>query len=136
MLCASSIALLFLIGGPQGEVVAQELHDEGRVLVRLLVEGVELGDRVVEGLLGEIARLVALLLHLVEEDRVVEREAEADRVRRRELRGCGYRGDANAGMQTRGCIRGDANGDANAFGCGDPELSWGCKRVPLDVASL
>ena len=37
---------------PQREVLAQQLHDEGGVPVRLLVEGVELGGGVVEGLAG------------------------------------------------------------------------------------
>ena len=35
---------------PQGQVVAQELHDESRVLVRLFGESVELSYRVVESL--------------------------------------------------------------------------------------
>ena len=35
---------------PEGEVVPQQLHDEGRVLVRLLGESVELCDRIVERL--------------------------------------------------------------------------------------
>ena len=37
---------------PQREVLAQQLHDEGGVPVGLLVEGVELGGGVVEGLAG------------------------------------------------------------------------------------
>ena len=32
------LRLLVVVGGPEGEVVAQELHDEGRVLVALLAE--------------------------------------------------------------------------------------------------
>merc|ERR1711998_427381 len=73
-----------LLRGPQREVVAQQLHDERRVLVRLLVERVELGDRVVEGPLGQRARFLSLLLHLVLEDGEVERESEADGVGGRE----------------------------------------------------
>ena len=38
------------VGGPQGQVVPEKLHDEGGVLVRVLVEGVELSDGIVEGL--------------------------------------------------------------------------------------
>mmetsp|Transcript_72465 Transcript_72465/g.198547 ORF Transcript_72465/g.198547 Transcript_72465/m.198547 type:complete len:261 (+) Transcript_72465:279-1061(+) len=82
----SPAVLLVVLRRPEGEVVAEELHDERRVLVALLVERVELRDRVVEGLLGELARLRRLPLHLVQEDGVVEREAEADRVRWREAR--------------------------------------------------
>lgn len=78
---------ILLVRRPEGEVVAEELHDEGRVLVALLVERVELGDRIVEGLLREVARLLRLALHLVQEDGEVEREAEADRVRGREAGG-------------------------------------------------
>ena len=46
------------LGGPEGEVVAQELHDERRVLVALLVERVELRDRLVERALRQLARAV------------------------------------------------------------------------------
>mmetsp|Transcript_8933 Transcript_8933/g.19467 ORF Transcript_8933/g.19467 Transcript_8933/m.19467 type:complete len:310 (-) Transcript_8933:383-1312(-) len=84
-LAPSALSVGAIVGGPQREVVAQQLHDERRVLVALLVELVQLGDGGVEGLLGEHARLALLLVDLVEEDGVVEREAQADRVCRREL---------------------------------------------------
>lgn len=70
---------------PQREVVAQELHDEGAVAVGLLGEGVELGDGVVEGLLGEVAGAVGRVEDLVVEDGEVEGETEADGVGWREL---------------------------------------------------
>ena len=38
------------VRSPEREVVAQELHDERRVLVALLVQRVQLSDGVVEGL--------------------------------------------------------------------------------------
>ena len=38
------------VGGPEGQVVTQQLHDQRRVLVTVLVEGVQLRDGVVEGL--------------------------------------------------------------------------------------
>ena len=44
------------IRGPEGEVVAQELHDERAVLVALLAKRVQLADRVIECL---HAKLVA-----------------------------------------------------------------------------
>jgi len=47
--------ILLIVRSPEGEVVAEQLHDEGRVLVRLLVERVELSNGVVEGLFREIA---------------------------------------------------------------------------------
>jgi hypothetical protein len=40
---------------PQSQVVTQKLHDKGRVLVRIFIESVELGNSVVKGLLGELA---------------------------------------------------------------------------------
>ena len=68
------------VGGPEGEVVPQQLHDEGGVLVAVLVESVQLGDRVVESLLGQLAGLVGAVEDLVVEDREVEGEAEPDGV--------------------------------------------------------
>jgi hypothetical protein len=47
-----------LITGPQRQVVAQELHDQRRVLVRFFVECIEFGNGVVERLLGNLAGLV------------------------------------------------------------------------------
>jgi hypothetical protein len=44
--------------GPESEVVAQKLHDEGAVAVGLLGETVKLGDGIVESLLGKMARAV------------------------------------------------------------------------------
>ena len=44
-------ALLIVSRGiwrPQGEVVTQELHDQGRVFVAILVQCVQLGDGIVE----------------------------------------------------------------------------------------
>ena len=46
--CVTLVALG--VGGPQGEVVPQQLHDERGVLVAVLVQGVQLGDGVVESL--------------------------------------------------------------------------------------
>jgi len=67
------------------EVVTEELHDEGRVLVALLAEGVELGNGVVEGGLGEVASLVGRVQDLVVEDREVQSESETDGVGRGEV---------------------------------------------------
>ena len=77
--------LVLHVRRPEREVVAQQLHDERAVLVRLLAERVELRDRLVERLLREVARALGRVEDLVVEDREVEREAEADRVRRREV---------------------------------------------------
>lgn len=42
------IAIALRVGRPQREVVPQQLHDEGGVLVRILVERVQLGYRIIE----------------------------------------------------------------------------------------
>ncbi len=76
----AALGLAVVGRGPEGEVVAQELHDEGAVAVRLLRERVELGDRVVEGLLGQVAGAVGRVEDLVVEDREVEGQTQADGV--------------------------------------------------------
>lgn len=40
------------IGGPQGEIVAEELHDQSAVLVRLLPQSIQLRNRFIERLRG------------------------------------------------------------------------------------
>lgn len=71
--------------GPEGEVVAQELHDEGAVAVALLGEGVKLGNGVVKGLLGKMAGTVGRVEDLVVENGEVQSETKADRVGRGEV---------------------------------------------------
>jgi hypothetical protein len=44
--------------GPEGQVVAQQLHDESAVAVRLLRKRIELGDSIIESLLGQVAGAV------------------------------------------------------------------------------
>lgn len=50
-----SLATLFprVVGCPQCQVVSQQLHDEGAVLVGVLAEGVQVGHGLVEGGLGQ-----------------------------------------------------------------------------------
>lgn len=52
------LAVALHVGGPEREVVAQQLHDERGVLVGLLGERVEFCDGVVEGRLRQPARAV------------------------------------------------------------------------------
>ena len=68
-----------------GQVVSEQLHDERAVLVAVLVERVELGDGVVEGLLGQIAGALGRVEDLVVENGEVERQAETDRMCGRHL---------------------------------------------------
>ena len=56
-----------------------------RVLVALLGQSVQLGNSIVECLLGKSARLVWRVEDLIVEHREVERETEADRVSRGKL---------------------------------------------------
>lgn len=65
---------------PERQVVAEELHDQGAVAVRLLGERVELGDGVVKRLLREVASTVGRVEDLVVEDGEVQGQTEADGV--------------------------------------------------------
>ena len=48
--CLAFIGVSLSIGSPQGQVVAQQLHDQRRILVRILVERVEFSYGVIESL--------------------------------------------------------------------------------------
>ena len=52
------VAVALRVRRPQRQVVSQQLHDQRRVLVRVLVQCVQLRDRVIERLFGELTRLV------------------------------------------------------------------------------
>jgi hypothetical protein len=67
------------------QVITEELHDEGGVLVALLAEGVELSNSVVKGGLGKVASLVGGVENLVVEDGEVQGESETDGVGRGEV---------------------------------------------------
>ena len=86
------------------QVVTEELHDESRVLVALLGQGVELciyvrsvqtwllrpsrtSNGVIESLLGELASLVGRVEDLVVENGEVQGKTEADGVGRSEVGG-------------------------------------------------
>jgi len=84
-LASGSLLLGSVRGGPEGEVVTEELHNEGAVAVGLLAKAVELGNGIVEGLLGEVASAIRRVEDLVVEDGEVEGEAETDGVGRSEL---------------------------------------------------
>mmetsp|Transcript_89521 Transcript_89521/g.253312 ORF Transcript_89521/g.253312 Transcript_89521/m.253312 type:complete len:206 (+) Transcript_89521:224-841(+) len=76
-----SSGLALLVRGPERQIVAEQLHDEGGVLVGVLCDVVELGDRVLEGGARHLARLVRVRQHLVLKHREVQSKTEADRVR-------------------------------------------------------
>lgn len=72
------LRLTALRRGPEGQIVTQELHDQGAVTVGLFGERLELGDGIIEGLLGKVAGTVWGVENLVVEDGEVEGETEAD----------------------------------------------------------
>lgn len=53
----SILALACGVGGPQRQVVPQQLHDQGAVLVAVLIQGVQLCDGVVKGLNYEVIKI-------------------------------------------------------------------------------
>ena len=92
LLLGGGLSFSRLGGGPEGKVVAEELHDKGAVAIGLLGEGVELGDGIIKSLLGEVACTVWGVQDLVVEDGEVERKAKADWVSWGELRLCNIGG--------------------------------------------
>merc|ERR1712117_221380 len=69
------------IGCPKSQIVTQKLHDQRRVLVAILIKGVQLGNGLIKGSLGELASLLGRVEDLVVEDGEVERQTEANRMR-------------------------------------------------------
>mmetsp|Transcript_65957 Transcript_65957/g.187356 ORF Transcript_65957/g.187356 Transcript_65957/m.187356 type:complete len:293 (-) Transcript_65957:51-929(-) len=74
-----------LVRRPERQVVAQELHDERGILVGFLGDVVELRDGVLKSRPGHLAGVVRVLEHLVEEDGVVQRKAEANGMRHHQV---------------------------------------------------
>jgi hypothetical protein len=81
------IPIVGLVGCPQSKVISQELHDKSGVLVRFLVQCVELGNGIIESLLRNLASLVRRIENLVVEDREVEGQSQSDRMRWWKIRG-------------------------------------------------
>lgn len=96
--------------GPESQVVAEELHDEGAVAVRLLGQRVELSNSIVEGLLREVASTVGRVEDLVVEHREVEGKTEADGVGRGELSLSNIGSALWLGKSVRGTKRGPGLG--------------------------
>lgn len=61
----SWLGLILHLAGPQRQVITQQLHDERAVLVRVLAQGVQVGDRIIERLLCQGAGQVRLVLRNV-----------------------------------------------------------------------
>ena len=72
---------LIQVGRPQCQIVTQQLHNRGWVTILILFEGVQVGNGIIEGLLGELAGDVRTGQDLIVKDRVVECQAQSDGVR-------------------------------------------------------
>ena len=68
IMCTAALGLGRFGGGPEGEVVAQELHDEGRVAVRVLTKAVEFCYGLIKAILGEVTGTVRRVQDLIVED--------------------------------------------------------------------
>mmetsp|Transcript_2923 Transcript_2923/g.5010 ORF Transcript_2923/g.5010 Transcript_2923/m.5010 type:complete len:233 (+) Transcript_2923:722-1420(+) len=75
------VAISLHVRCPECEVVAQQLHDQGAVLVALLAQGVQLRNGLVEGLLCQMAGTLGRVEDLVIEDTEVKGQTQADGVR-------------------------------------------------------
>ena len=73
------------VASPQGQVITEQLHDGGGVAVLVLLEAVQVGNSIVEGLLGKFAGDLGRAQNLIIENAVVQSQAEADWVGRFQL---------------------------------------------------
>merc|ERR1719512_78087 len=80
-----SLPLALLVRGPQGQIVAKQLHDERGILVGIFSHIVKLRNSIFESSAGHLACFVRLTQHLVLEYRIVQREAEANRMCDRQI---------------------------------------------------
>ena len=69
-----------MIASPQGQVIAEKLHDQGGVLVGFLVQSVKLSNGIIESLLGDLARSVGGVKDLVVKDGEVKGKTKTDGV--------------------------------------------------------
>merc|ERR1711939_837432 len=77
-----------ILRGPECQIIAQELHDQGRVLVRFLGDRVKLSNRMLECSASHLACLLLIPKYLVMEDGEVQCQAKADRVRHSQVLRC------------------------------------------------
>ncbi len=64
----SVVSSFFEFRSPESEVVPDQLHDGGGILVLFLFDLVDVGNGIVEGFLGELAGNAWVVLDFVEED--------------------------------------------------------------------
>ena len=63
----SFVVIFFELGGPESQVVSDQLHDRGRILVLILFDLVDISNSVVEGLLSQLAGFAWVVLNLIVE---------------------------------------------------------------------
>lgn len=78
---ASSCVVLGQLRRPQEQIVSEQLHDQRRVLVVLVLHAVQVRNCFVEGCACHRACLLRVLEDLVVEDGVVQGQAKLQRVR-------------------------------------------------------
>ena len=74
------VIVLSELTGPKGQVVSDQLHDGGRVFVLVLWEILDVGNSIIEGLLGHLTGFGGLVHDLVVEHGEVEGETKSDGV--------------------------------------------------------
>merc|ERR1712070_511083 len=67
-----------LVASPESEIVAQKLHDERGILVRVLSDIVELSNGILERGACHLASLFRVAKHLVLEHREIQGKTQAD----------------------------------------------------------
>lgn len=65
---------------PEGQVITEQLHDQSGVLVGSLRQLIELGDGLIEGILGQLAGSLLVLQDLEEAHRIVKSKTQMDRM--------------------------------------------------------
>merc|ERR1712137_291444 len=83
--CRLWLAPFLLVRGPKSQVVTQQLHDQRRVLVRVLGHVVKLCNGILKSSARHLACLIWIAQDLVLEDRVVQGKPKANWVGHRQI---------------------------------------------------
>ena len=80
--------IFFQLGCPESQVVPNELHDGGCVLVLVFINLVNVSNGVIESFLGELTGLLWISSHFIVKDGVVKSESKSDGVSCLEITDC------------------------------------------------
>ena len=72
------VFLIIHFAGPEGEVISDELHNGGSILVAFFIDVFDVGDSVVEGLLGGDTGFGRVVHHFVAENGIVQAEPKTN----------------------------------------------------------